>query len=201
MSINELLSQNFIPASPENPTVAFHLALLKLGRSMYLKGNLPYETIWKIHGDTEAINSVCDISGIFGCICAHGIPFSFRDIDRGEGAQSSMRRHELTNLSPEFGFIPILHAYGHKEDLEYVIECDALKSKVTAWKNLAEIKIRLGDLKRISTMPKECLTFQDEATNELYDQYLASQDQFMLEANEPFTKLNLNRYHCLFFNK
>ncbi|RKP15830.1 hypothetical protein ROZALSC1DRAFT_26000, partial [Rozella allomycis CSF55] len=92
-------------------------------------------------------NPVCDISGIFGCICAHGIPFSFRDIDRGEGLkyavsilrdikevysntqialgydimcklQSSMRRHELTDLSPEFGFIPILHAYGHKEDCQ-----------------------------------------------------------------------------------
>ncbi|RKP15981.1 hypothetical protein ROZALSC1DRAFT_25803, partial [Rozella allomycis CSF55] len=33
--------------SPENPAVAFHLALLKLGRSMYITGNLLYETIWK----------------------------------------------------------------------------------------------------------------------------------------------------------
>ncbi|RKP18148.1 hypothetical protein ROZALSC1DRAFT_23510 [Rozella allomycis CSF55] len=47
MPINELISQNFIPESPENPTIAFHLALLKLGRSMYLTGNLPHETIWK----------------------------------------------------------------------------------------------------------------------------------------------------------
>ncbi|RKP15805.1 hypothetical protein ROZALSC1DRAFT_26027, partial [Rozella allomycis CSF55] len=64
-------------------------------------------------------------------------------------------------------------------NLKYVIECDALKSKVTGCRNLEEIKIRVGDLKRA----KECLTFQDEATDELYDQYVASQDQYILKAN------------------